>query len=64
MIRVYDGAYRDCGGHAYRPYGPQVLAVVAANPGDLWLVGDELDCIWQDSAGLSDSSSPSPLIPS
>ena len=53
MLYICDGAYRDCGGaaYAYWPTGPQLAAIVAANPGNLWLVGNEPDCPYQDSVG-------------
>jgi len=51
ILRVCDDDYRDCGGHAYRPYGQELAAIVAANPGNLWLVGNEPDCLYQDSVG-------------
>ena len=37
---------RDSG---YVPSGSDLEAVIAANPGALWLVGNEPDCIWQDN---------------
>jgi hypothetical protein len=40
MIRISEDAYSP---------GPDVLdLVLASNPGSLWLIGNEPDCIWQD----------------
>jgi hypothetical protein len=49
IIRVCDDAYRNCGGKDYRPNGTELASIVSANPGDLWLVGNEPDCVHQDS---------------
>jgi hypothetical protein len=41
MIRVSDSGYS--------PTGTALANIVAANPGALWLVGNEPDCIYQDN---------------
>jgi len=51
ILYVCDDAYRECWGHAYWPHGEQLAASVAANPGNLWLVGNEPDCPYKDSVG-------------
>ena len=35
--------------NGYTPSGAGLAATIAANPGALWLVGNEPDCIWQDN---------------
>jgi hypothetical protein len=34
---------------SYSPSGDTLAAIIAANPGSLWLVGNEPDCIYQDN---------------
>lgn len=36
-------------GSSYSPFGSELADRIAANPGALWLIGNEPDCIWQDS---------------
>jgi hypothetical protein len=36
-------------GSTYSPSGPTLAARIAANPGALWLIGNEPDCIHQDN---------------
>jgi len=36
-------------GSTYSPSGPTLAARIAANPGSLWLIGNEPDCIYQDN---------------
>jgi hypothetical protein len=53
ILRVSDGAgfgeRRHPDPPSYRPSGDKLAAIIAANPGSLWLVGNEPDCIWQDN---------------
>lgn len=37
------------GGGVLRPDGEEIAAIARANPGSLWLVGNEPDVIWQDN---------------
>lgn len=52
-IRLSDGAVWGGQDHpgplSYSPSGSTLEAIIAANPGALWLVGNEADCIWQDN---------------
>ena len=50
VMSVCDEAYRSCG-DPYSPHGAQLAAMVAANPGTLWLVGNEPDCRYLDNVG-------------
>ena len=36
-------------GSTYSPSGPTLAARIAANPGSLWLIGNDPDCIYQDN---------------
>jgi hypothetical protein len=36
-------------GSTYSPSGPTLAARIATNPGALWLIGNEPDCIYQDN---------------
>ncbi len=47
MLRTSDGEGHT-GQPSYSPAGDTLAAMIAANPGSLWLVGNEPDCIWQD----------------
>lgn len=53
MLRVSDGAVLGRREHpdppTYPPASEALATIVAANPGSLWLVGNEPDCIWQDN---------------
>ena len=53
FLRVSDGAGYGDREHpdppSYRPSGAKLAAIVAGNPGALWVVGNEPDCIWQDN---------------
>ncbi len=53
VIRVSDGARYGEREHpgpvTYSPSGEALRTIVEANPGSLWLVGNEPDCIWQDN---------------
>jgi len=50
VISVCDDAYRQCA-HPYSPRGATLAGMVAANPGALWLVGNEPDCPYLDNSG-------------
>ncbi len=41
MIRVWE--------NGYRPNGQTLQRIVVANPGALWIIGNEADVIWQDN---------------
>ncbi|MEZ4770210.1 MAG: glycosyl hydrolase [Caldilineales bacterium] len=41
MVRVY--------GEGYSPARADIIAAIAANPGSLWLIGNEPDVRWQDN---------------
>ncbi|MDH7487820.1 MAG: CARDB domain-containing protein [Anaerolineae bacterium] len=50
IISVCDDAYRQCA-YPYSPQGATLAGMVAANPGALWLVGNEPDCPYMDNTG-------------
>ena len=53
LISVSDGAAFGSREHpgplSYSPSGSTLEAIIAANPGSLWLVGNEPDCMWQNN---------------
>lgn len=53
VLRTSDGAIYGGREHpgplSYSPSGDKLASIVAANPGALWLVGNEPDCIYQDN---------------
>ena len=46
MVRISEA---QSGGAGYRPEASVVRAAAAANPGSVWLIGNEPDVIWQDN---------------
>ncbi len=51
ILRLCDPEYKHCSAPYYTPNGSKLAAIVRANPGTLWLVGNEPDCPYQDSVG-------------
>ena len=51
ILRLCDPDYHSCPPPYYTPNGESLARIVHANPGVLWLVGNEPDCPYQDSVG-------------